>query len=309
MPRKLAILAILLCLSSSASASKVEIVVSGSVEFNQIRASDSSLGLAVEGDPVEIRFYVDSESFTDSASIPTRGYPIQPDTFRFTAGAYSAGLRAVEPSAAAPLWGIRNDDPAVDGFFLSDDVSFPLGVATDQDGRFGPFRTAFSVTYGPLALPSLDVLDAVGNYDLTGLQVFDFAIMDGSNYALGAVFERLTIGPAVQTLPGDFNDDGSVDIADYVVWRNLLGAAESALPSGSTTDDSEVIDLGEYTIWKSNFAAPGSSIASAADAAVPEPSSVVTSLMLVLGGFAIRNYLRTLQPTLQQPQQAAVSTS
>src|SRR5690606_30966986 len=52
-------------------------------------------------------------------------------------------------------------------------------------------------------------------------------------------------------LAGDFNGNGVVDVADYVVWRNNLGADESILNGGG--DNSGSVDVGDYVLWKSQF--------------------------------------------------------
>lgn len=95
------------------------------------------------------------------------------------------------------------------------------------------------------------------------------------NRNTATVFDQDTVtaltGP---TLPGDFNDDGMVDAADYTVWRDGLG-------STYTEDD--------YADWKANFGAtlPGGGSVSAA---VPEP---VSSILLVAGLIRILSMCRT----------------
>jgi len=79
---------------------------------------------------------------------------------------------------------------------------------------------------------------------------------------------------------GDFNNDGTVDAADYNVWRNAM--------SGSGTLQNETASLGtvdgeDYAVWKGNFGATGSAGGAAAslpDSAVPEPGSMA---LLILG--------------------------
>jgi hypothetical protein len=78
------------------------------------------------------------------------------------------------------------------------------------------------------------------------------------------------------TVNGDFNLDGAVDAADYVVWRNGLG-------TGYTQSD--------YGVWRAHFGASlgsgsGSAIPFAEPlfTAVPEPGSIV---MLLAGALAI----------------------
>jgi hypothetical protein len=69
--------------------------------------------------------------------------------------------------------------------------------------------------------------------------------------------------PFVDTLPGDYNGNGIVDAADYVVWRD-----GPALPEG-------------YTTWRANFGT-GASAPGLAASAVPEPTALFSVLLLVL---------------------------
>jgi hypothetical protein len=75
-------------------------------------------------------------------------------------------------------------------------------------------------------------------------------------------------------LEGDFNKDGNVDAADYVVWRKGAGVVYN--------DD-------DYADWRANFGATagnGASISSGSiGAVVPEPDTLVL-LTLVLAFFA-----------------------
>jgi hypothetical protein len=71
-------------------------------------------------------------------------------------------------------------------------------------------------------------------------------------------------------LPGDYNRDGVVDSADYVVWRNSKGQFGSNLAADGNADS--IVDLADYAIWRANFG----SIASAGRtliSVVPEPRS------------------------------------
>lgn len=56
-------------------------------------------------------------------------------------------------------------------------------------------------------------------------------------------------GPAPD---GDFNNDGTVNIADYATWRNSLGSS-SGLPNDGALDG--VVDGDYYLLWKDNFGA------------------------------------------------------
>jgi hypothetical protein len=69
-------------------------------------------------------------------------------------------------------------------------------------------------------------------------------------------------------LPGDFNHDGAVNAADYVVWRKTDG--------GPTN----------YNLWRTNFgkslsAGTGAAVVSSANMLVPEPSTCVLVMSAV----------------------------
>ncbi|WP_425395367.1 LamG domain-containing protein [Aeoliella sp.] len=84
-------------------------------------------------------------------------------------------------------------------------------------------------------------------------------------------------------LPGDFNGDSVVNLADYTVWRNNLGGSESALNdngSGNGTVGAE-----DYTLWKQNFGSSGA-VSAVATATVPEPRGALL-LGLLMAGAAV----------------------
>jgi hypothetical protein len=82
-----------------------------------------------------------------------------------------------------------------------------------------------------------------------------------------------TIGPLV---PGDYNGNGSVDAADYVVWRDNLGTSNT-LPNDPTPG---MVTQADYDFWKSNFGKTAGSAAGAAST-VPEPTSLVLAVPLI----------------------------
>jgi autotransporter-associated beta strand protein len=69
-------------------------------------------------------------------------------------------------------------------------------------------------------------------------------------------------------LPGDFNNDGFVNAADYITWRKGIGVA--------TTPEN-------YSLWRTNFGRPnvGGSAAEAVNDFVPEPASLSLFLAVV----------------------------
>ncbi len=53
-------------------------------------------------------------------------------------------------------------------------------------------------------------------------------------------------------LPGDYNLDGFVNIADYTVWRDSLGAAVPNY-SGADGDGNGLVEPADYQVWKQHF--------------------------------------------------------
>jgi hypothetical protein len=85
--------------------------------------------------------------------------------------------------------------------------------------------------------------------------------------------------PAAAVLPGDYNQNGVVDAADYVVWRMTDGT-----PDG-------------YDTWRANFGATagsgtGSVGATDGPAAVPEPAALVWCIFSVFAVGIRRVYRR-----------------
>jgi len=176
----------------------VEVTVTGTVEFNSI--GPPPLGSVEVGDSASLHFIVDSSNFVNSGMFPTRGYPILASTFSMDFPAVSIGLASPFPPGQTPYFVLRNNDPAVDGFFLSTNLSSSTGVPLDQMGSSGPLLDDFSVTYGGSELSSLDILDALGTYDFTGLTVFNWTVDDGEQQPMGILFEQMVV--ALSGAPG-----------------------------------------------------------------------------------------------------------
>jgi hypothetical protein len=64
-------------------------------------------------------------------------------------------------------------------------------------------------------------------------------------------------GDVTPTLPGDYNSDGTVDAADYVVWRKNTGPPE------------------DYDTWRTNFGRTATGENAATATALPEPAALL----------------------------------
>ncbi|MEO1497532.1 MAG: LamG-like jellyroll fold domain-containing protein [Planctomycetota bacterium] len=95
-------------------------------------------------------------------------------------------------------------------------------------------------------------------------------------YRTGGVFRNAMLGLLEPGIPGDYNGDGGVDLADYTVWRNALNTP-LVLHNDATH---AVIDQADYQTWVN---AVGGGAAPA-----PEPAGVI----MVLGAIAATSRFR-----------------
>jgi hypothetical protein len=112
-------------------------------------------------------------------------------------------------------------------------------------------------------------------------------------FPAGTFAPRLQLS-AIQVAPqlaGDYNGDGTVDAADYIVWRrNYLTAV--ALPNEDETPG--YVTSEDYTVWRSNFGRTLTSIGAGSslgmgEATVPEPSTLA---MLAIGLACLSSKMR-----------------
>jgi hypothetical protein len=87
---------------------------------------------------------------------------------------------------------------------------------------------------------------------------------------------------------GDYNNDGIVDAADYVVWRKTLNQTASPAGTGADGDKDGTIGPGDLDFWRGRFAnpiPPGGG--SGESSAVPEPATMIPVIvgMLLSGAF------------------------
>ena len=131
--------------------------------------------------------------------------------------------------------------------------------------------------FAPVAGQSFDILDwgtvsgAFFSFELP--QVFGLAWDTSQLYVNG----RIAV-VAAPPLNGDYNQNGVVDAADYVVWRKQAGAASNLPndPHGGT------VGTLQYNTWRTNFGRTSSGMGNGYESyTVPEPSlSLVAGFVL-----------------------------
>ena len=100
---------------------------------------------------------------------------------------------------------------------------------------------------------------------------------------LGKLFGIAFYNAWVPQVAGDYTGDGSVDAADYALWRKSLG--QSGVGLAADGNGNNEIDAGDYDVWRANYGRTASSAATAglsgradagaANLTIPEPSSLV----------------------------------
>jgi hypothetical protein len=87
----------------------------------------------------------------------------------------------------------------------------------------------------------------------------------------------LVVGTSATGIAGDYNNDGMVDAADYIMWRQAVMSG-TALPN--ETESLGTIDEADYLAWRAQFGSAPSSAANLDGLSVPEPSVWAVVLLL-----------------------------
>jgi hypothetical protein len=137
----------------------------------------------------------------------------------------------------------------------------------EQDPNLNPgFLTAAGINVNSTVFRINRAADFIGTRHFTGT-MDEIALYDRVLSAAEVRDHACSI-VGLCGVPGDFNDDGTVDAADYVVWRKTDGSASG------------------YNLWRSHF---GQTLGSGAalpaaeslSSSVPEPANIL--LLLVFG--------------------------
>jgi autotransporter-associated beta strand protein len=195
------------------------------------------------------------------------------------AGGTTISGGTLELAGASAKLGTGNVSVTGSGTVLAIDSGVTDAIANSSTLSLSGFAT---MTLGS------GINDQVGTLILDGVQ--QPAGTYGSSQS-GAVNKRdvyfsgagiLTVGPSI--LAGDYNNDGIVNAADYVVWQKNVGQPSQTLPNDTT---GVIIGQAQYDLWRSSFGntmpLPGTGAVEIASA-IPEPTSVA---LLVLSLVAL----------------------
>jgi hypothetical protein len=171
----------------------------------------------------------------------------------------------------------------------------PLGGVFSQAAEGGAQSTfdansrndlslAVFASNGSTLLGSANLTGAGGREVLSELQLTSagtyFVRIRGSSTSVQLYELEISAALLSLALPGDYNGDGVVNAADYVVWRNTLGQSGANLGADGNGDG--IINLADFNLWKANFGKL-SGATSALYASVPEPRA---NMLLSIGALS-----------------------
>jgi hypothetical protein len=223
--------------------------------------------------------------------------------FRFESGAYQIPTSASDPVQSYPNetfiqlvaneWNRRLDEqivPFAVGLgkpvvFTEQGYQHHNGTSRNPQIESGSVDTAEQIMAFEGLLRALDgrqddfLAMHIWQWEMTGSQGSTWNINPsaGANQPDNRPLAQWLSGWVRNLLPGDFNHDGSVDAADYVIWRKSAGQGVTYF-SRADGNGSGVVDAADYAIWRSQFGATAS--ATVASLTIPEAA---TAWLLVLG--------------------------
>lgn len=144
--------------------------------------------------------------------------------------------------------------------------------AGPKDGNAAANRTVIA----PFAITPAAPIQPESTFYIRWLPTNISGANDGiaiDDFSIGA-----TLAPSVA---GDYNNNGTVDAADYVAWRNQLNQS-ATMPNDITPG---TVTAQDYNEWRDRFGRTSSQFASGSATNIPEPA--VAHLALTLLGVAL----------------------
>jgi hypothetical protein len=209
--------------------------------------------------------------------VPADGATVTSVDGRFAAGLAGA-MRQVNPFGLSTVLNDNNgfiisagENPLADSQFEfnSNDVSFVVNA-----GESGTVLSAALAGIEPMTgrftLAHVVLADGVfGTWQISIVQ------RDGAGF-IREYMQSGLFGPVNGPLTADYNGNGAVDAADYIVWRDTINQMGDTLAADGNRNGQ--IDAGDYDLWKANFGRSAATDESPLAAPIPEP---VTGIMIV----------------------------
>ena len=132
---------------------------------------------------------------------------------------------------------------------------------------------------------------SLGNIFNTATNALDRDLVLSFTTLAGTFAGQVIYIPGV-AVEGDYNGDGIVDAADYIVWRKHLGASITLPNENPSATTPGIVDQEDYDYWRSRFGATSGSGSLNATSAVPEPVTAALVLVGIAGDSASQSVAR-----------------
>jgi hypothetical protein len=234
---------------------------------------------------------------------PTRRVFFKGYTVRFTAGGSNlcyGGAPCTPGAIAKERLGVYVFEYGTDGRWLTSDLAddnfqTPLNdVATAMAGMqidltiTGP--ESYELVMDPLGTAA--TYTQSGSFANTGAGPIDwleFVFYNSAtnpDQATDFYIKSLEILGDAPSVLGDYNSNGVVDAADYVIWRKNLGQAFQ-LPNEVPAVTPGMVTTHDYDEWRARFGASSDGSAAVSQAAVPEPSAMISLAAALIAALAM----------------------
>jgi fibronectin-binding autotransporter adhesin len=153
---------------------------------------------------------------------------------------------------------------------------------TGQLSLGGTLAVSLINGFTPSAGNSFDILDfgtLIGTFNTINLPALGAGLMWNASQLYVNGILRINVA-------GDYNSNGIVDAADYVVWRKTLGQTGAGLAADGNANNQ--IDQGDFDIWRAHLGQIAGSGSVAIGLAVPEPTAAILFLAGLIGFVPVR---------------------
>jgi hypothetical protein len=235
-----------------------------------------------------------------------------PSFWHYSAGAAWSASTALSPTHSLEL---VDNSPTAAEEWRSYSTSLDAGTNRTLDLRWfwkyaiaagAEFRARLRLSND--LVTSVDLTNPVAEYNFTisgltvdfqmfesmialpdGVRSFDLTFISGGALGATGTIHIDDISAAIVTalaLLGDYNHNGVVDAADYIVWRKSFGSIGSGLAADGNGDNA--VNLLDYDIWRVHFGDSAGAAATAESQPIPEPSTAILSLLGCVVALMIR---------------------
>ena len=169
---------------------------------------------------------------------------------------------------------------------IAANASEDIEAANWQQLTFDDWETAYGFSIGANILDHVAVLHLIEDDIYIDIRFTQWGSTPASGTPISYERGEPPLPPATT---GDYNMNGKVDAADYVVWRKTLNQPAVPAGSGADGDGDGTIDPGDLDFWRARFGnnvpGPGSGAG-----AIPEPAAATLYFigLLALGRWRLR---------------------